>query len=174
MHAVASLIENLMEVLEKEEDCYQKLLSLSSEKTKVIIAGDIKRLYEIVDKEQLIVDEINSYEHMRVEVTKDIAIVLNKEIDTLKINNIIDMLKSQPKEQKCLAMLHEKLKKTLKQMNQVNENNKRLLKHALELVEFDLQLYRSMRKAPETANYGRDAISTGDLLMNRGRFDTRQ
>lgn len=171
---MASLIENLMEVLEKEEANYQDLLDLSREKTKIIIEGNIPKLYEMVDKEQRVVDKLNTFEKERLEVTKDIAIVLNKNVQNMKIKDIINMLKMQPDEQNRLRMLHDKLKKTLKMMNQVNENNKQLLKHAIELVNFDLQLYASMRKAPETANYGRDANSTGDLLMNRGKFDARQ
>ena len=48
-----------------------------------------------------------------------------------------------------------------------------LLKQALEMVEFDLTLLKSMRQAPETANYDKNAYNTGDILGSSG-FDAKQ
>ena len=48
-----------------------------------------------------------------------------------------------------------------------------LLKQAMEMVEFDLTLLKSMRQAPETANYNKNAYNTGDLLGGSG-FDAKQ
>ena len=58
-------------------------------------------------------------------------------------------------------------------MNNINQQNEVLLKQALEMVEFDLTLLKSMRQAPETANYNRRAYNTGDLLGGGG-FDAKQ
>ena len=44
---------------------------------------------------------------------------------------------------------------------------------AMELVEFDMALLKSMRQAPETANYNRQAYNTGELLGSGG-FDAKQ
>ena len=48
-----------------------------------------------------------------------------------------------------------------------NEQNEILLNQALEMVEFDLTLLKSMRQAPETANYNKNACNTGDLLRQQ-------
>ena len=58
-------------------------------------------------------------------------------------------------------------------MRTINQQNEVLLKQALEMVEFDLTLLKSMRQAPETANYNRNAYNTGDLLGGGG-FDAKQ
>ena len=58
-------------------------------------------------------------------------------------------------------------------MRTANEQNEVLLKTALEMVEFDLTLLKSMRQAPETANYNKRAYNTGDLLGGGG-FDAKQ
>ena len=58
-------------------------------------------------------------------------------------------------------------------MRTINQQNEALLKQALEMVEFDLTLLRSMRQAPETANYNKNAYNTGDLLGGSG-FDAKQ
>ena len=58
-------------------------------------------------------------------------------------------------------------------MAKVNDQNQRLTKQALELVEYDLTLFKSMRQAPETANYNRNAYNTGEILGTTG-FDANQ
>ena len=58
-------------------------------------------------------------------------------------------------------------------MAAINEQNEFLLNQALEMVEFDLTLFKSLRQAPETANYNKSAYNTGDLLGSSA-FDTKQ
>ena len=58
-------------------------------------------------------------------------------------------------------------------MADINQQNETLLKHAMEMAEFDLTLFRSMRQAPTTANYDKQANNTGDLLGSSG-FDAKQ
>ena len=41
------------------------------------------------------------------------------------------------------------------------------------MAEFDITLFKSMRQAPETANYGKDAYNTGAILGSSG-FDAKQ
>jgi hypothetical protein len=55
-------------------------------------------------------------------------------------------------------------------MKSLNEQNVVLIQQAIELSEFDLTLFRSMRQAPETANYDKSACNTGTLLGGSG-FD---
>lgn len=167
-------METLMDVLDKENEEYEKLAELSRDKTPIIVRGDIVKLQGIVEKEQPLVDALNKLEHEREEVLKDIAIVLNKDVTTLKLKNIIHMLKGQPEEQHRLALIHDKLSTTVRTMATINENNKMLLEHSLEMIEFEMNLFQSTRKAPETANYGKDAYSTGDVLINTNGFDAKQ
>ena len=49
---MASLIETLIDVLDKENTEYQGLLKLSEEKTTAIVNGNVERLQEILGLEQ--------------------------------------------------------------------------------------------------------------------------
>ena len=98
---------------------------------------------------------------------------LSKEPEELTITNMIAFLNKQPEEQQKLSNLRERLRETLGELNDINRQNEELLKLAMEMAEFDLTLFRSMRQAPETANYDKRANNTGDLLGNSG-FDARQ
>lgn len=172
---MASLIENLISVLEQENSEYETLLELSRKKTPVIIRGDITELQKITDEEQNIIGRIHQLDGKREESIRDIANVINKDVEKLKLENLIQMLEKSPKEQKLLSLVHDKLHVTLSQMKNVNEQNRELLTSALEMVEFDLNLLQSARRAPETANYNKGAYNAGSVIgTNIGSFDAKQ
>ncbi len=172
---MASLMENLIEVLNGECREYEGLLKLSEEKTAYIVKGDLENLQKITDEEQEWLGRLNRLEKQRVEVTKDIANVLNKDVTTLKLSYLIQMLAARPAEQKQLSDAVENLKTIVHNMQVANERNRELIQHSLELVEFDLNLLQSMKTAPQTANYNKGAYNAGST-MNSGYhgFDAKQ
>lgn len=172
---MASLIENLIEVLDKESSEYEVLLGLSMKKTPVIIKGSLEELQAITDEEQLVVSRINNLEKTRTQVMKDIANVMNKDVTKLKLTNLIQMLESRPWESGELARLHDRLKNVTTSMQRVNEQNRELIANALEMVEFDMNLLQSVKTAPETANYNRGAYTSGALMgVGQKGFDAKQ
>ena len=101
---MASLIETLIDVLDKENTEYQGLLKLSEEKTTAIVNGNVERLQEILGLEQRSIDKINKLDAFRDENVGDICNVLNIPRKGIKIENIADMLSGQPKDAKaCLS-----------------------------------------------------------------------
>ena len=170
---MASLMEDFMDVLEQENGEYERLTELSREKRQIIIDGNIPALEEITNREQEITSILKNLEKKREEVVNDMSIVLSKKPEELTVTNMIAFLNKQPKEQQQLRELKEKLHDTLGKMADINTQNETLLKHALEMAEFDLTLFKSMRQAPTTANYDKRANNTGNLLGNSG-FDAKQ
>ncbi len=171
---MASLIENLISILEDEAVEYETLLGLSMAKTPVIVAGNLEELQRITDDEQLSVSKINHLDSKRNEVMKDIANVMNKDVKTLKLTELIRLLSQRPEESKKLAVLHDRLKTVTDNMQRVNGQNKELIEHSLEMVAFDMNLLQAMKAAPETANYNKGAHSAGDIIGNgRGSFDAK-
>lgn len=172
---MASLIDTLVEILNKEDEEYQKLLDLSEGKTSVIVKGDLNALSLITDKEQEIVTKLNGFETQREKTMTEIAKILNTDVRGLKLETLINLLDKKPKEQKALSQVHDKLHVTLYEMKLVNERNAELLKSAMEMVDFNMNLIQAMRKAPETANYNKGAYNTGDQIGLRvGSFDAKQ
>lgn len=170
---MASLMDDLIDVLTGENEEYGKLAVLSKEKKQVIINADVPALEKIVDKEQDVASTIQNLDNRRRKVMHDMAVVLNKPEDDFTLTTIIDMLGSQPKERERLQNVKDQLKTTLEEVRKINEQNQILLKQALDMVEFDLTLFRSMRSAPETANYDKNAYNTGEVLGSSG-FDAKQ
>lgn len=172
---MASLMENLMDTLEGEQALYEELLQLSMNKTPILIKGDTVALQKITDEEQDVIDKINHLDKTRQEVMKDIANVINKDVDTLRIIHLIQMLETRPAEQKRLSSINDRLKETVDKMRRCNEHNKVLIESSLEMVAFDLNLIQSMKSAPETANYNKGALNAGSVMgPETGSFDAKQ
>ena len=170
---MASLMDNLVEVLEEENTQYKRLVELSKNKKEAIIKADIAELEEITGMEQDISSLLRNLDIRRDAVLKDMADVLGKDFEEMTITRLIGYLEQQPKEQERLSIIRDQILETGNEMQAWNKRNEVLLNQALEMVEFDLTLFKSMRQAPETANYNKDDYNTGDLLGGSG-FDAKQ
>ena len=171
---MASLMEVLIDVLEQENQEYEKLLSLSMRKTSVIVSEDLAELTKITDEEQVIVSRINHLDNQRYEAVSDIADVLNKDVDKLKIVDLIKMLAGRTEEQEKLAAVFDRLRENVRGVKRANEQNGELIRDALEL-QFNMNVLQSMNKAPESANYNRGAYNTGDMIgTSHMTFDAKQ
>ena len=171
---MASLMEDLINILDKENSEYEILLELSTRKTPIIVSGKLKELEKITDEEQIVVSRINPLEQRRASLMKDIANVINKDVKTLKLVNLIQMLEKRPQEQKKLAEVHDKLQITMKNMVRVNNHNRELIQISKDMVEFDLTMVRAMKTAPETANYNKGAFVAGTVMGSDTSFDAKQ
>ena len=170
---MASLIDELIDVLEKEEKEYQDLILLSREKTPVIVKGDLEKLQRITEAEQIVIGKVNKLEKKRTEVVKDMALVLGKDEATLKVSDIIEILEKQPAEQQRLVEIYDKLKDTLGKITTVNDMNKGLINESLDFISYNLNLLKSAYQEPEMGNYTKKAYNTTPVL-GTGVFDTKQ
>ena len=166
---MASLMENLIEVLDLESAEYEDLLGLSTRKTSVIVAGNTEELAKITDEEQNVVSKINRLEKKRQEV------LINKDVNTLMLADLVEMLDARPQEQQKLARVHDRLRSAVHEVKRVNMQNKVLIENALEMVEFDMNMLQSLKAAPETANYNKGAYNTGEhMIIKPNGFDAKQ
>lgn len=170
---MASLMEKLVDVLKHEQKTYEKILKITKEKTQIIVDGNIAGLEKVTEQEQLLANDVQKLEREREKIMSDIGLVVKKDVSELTISNIISMLAAQPQEQQRLSKIHGKLRETLNEMILINDRNRQLIEQSLEMIEFDMTLLKSMRQAPETANYNKSAYNTGELLGSAG-FDAKQ
>ena len=166
-------MQELLDVLGEEEKQYQNLVELNDTKREAVIQADLKELGTVTAKEQEIASVLANLANKRGGILKDMATVLGKEPKDMTINKMIGYLENQPEEQRMLTECRDRLLAAGNRMRAMNEQNQVLLNQAMEMVEFDLTLLRSMRQAPETANYDKNAYNTGELLGGSG-FDAKQ
>ena len=153
---MASLMEELLDVLGKEEKQYQELITLATEKTDAVVQGNIEHLTDVTTREQDAASVLLNLSNKRNRVLTDMATVLGQSPEEMTITKMIGYLNKQPKEQEALTRQRDRLLEAGAKMQQLNRQNEALLKQALEMVEFDLTLLRSTRQAPETANYDKN------------------
>lgn len=106
---MASLIEELIGTLDREEKIYANLIPVQEEKIRAIVANDLEALGRLSGEEQKMMDEVGNLEVRRMRVTEDIATVLGKASGDMNLEQIIQALGKQPDEQKKLQRLHDKL-----------------------------------------------------------------
>ena len=171
---MASLIETLIDVLDKENTEYESLMELANNKTSAIVNGDVDKLQEILLQEQHCIDVINGLDAKREENVKDICNVLNIPTDGIKIADIVNLLSKQPKDKAALSEVHFKLKRTIYNLMKVNDNNKVLLQESMDMIEFELNLARNSVVAPQTGNYSKGAYEQSNNYGSVGAFDAKQ
>ena len=172
---MASLMENLVQALSDECTMYEQLLGLSSRKTAIIVSGDLKALAEITDEEQCVIGKISRLEKQRIVAMQNIASVLNKDVDSLKLTDLIQILEKRPEDQKKLTNCRDRLVDVAGNVRRVNGQNQELLISSLEMVKFEMNIIQASRRAPQTANYSRTAGTTGDVIgYTSGGFDAKQ
>lgn len=172
---MASLMEELIITLESEVEEYKKLHELSLRKTPVIISADLEALAKITDEEQLELSSLMHVDKKREQCMKDIADVINRDVNTIKLGDLVDMLASRPQEQKRLATVYDRLSEIVAQVRRTNEQNKQLIESSLEMVQFDMNIIQAMKTAPETANYTRNAYSSGSVVgLDKSGFDSKR
>lgn len=172
---MASLMEELIMTLEREDELYKRLVPISEKKTRVLIESNLEELQKVTDAEQEIMDEITGLEKKRQEVIVNIGIVLNRAPETLDLVAIGKILSKQPEEQKKIHVLHDSLRKTAKRLVDVNTQNKSLIEQSLEMVEFNMNFIQSTRMSPGTNNYTKQAGTRDDAsYMGAGSFDAKQ
>ena len=170
---MASLVEELLIGMQKEEACYAQLLELSDAKRAAIIAGAVAELEAVTASEEKISSDLRNLENKRVSILRDMAVVLGHDGEQFTVTKVIEQLDTQPKEQHDLTEARDALVETATRLQAANAQNSILLQQALEMVEFDLTLFKSLKQAPETANYDKNAYNTGELLGGSS-FDTSQ
>lgn len=176
---MASLIENLITELNEEYAVYEKLLEVSMEKTSAIVANDLDRLKETTDKEQLYADTVASYERSRRDTIANIAGVLGRGKEEIKITEIIDFLEGQPEFREPLIEINEKLSKLVRKLRDINDHNQNLITDVLSMIEYNINLLQNLNRAPETAEYSKEMFKkTGsypqDAAGAAGKFDAKQ
>ena len=163
-------VEGLTAVLGQEAEGYRQLLSIAQRKRQIIVDRDLEGLEKATDEEQKLSSHLKSLERQRVNILKtftDDATVIPT------VTDIVNALEEGSGQRNALQEARDEVMSVAGQMQFMNTQNQVLLQQALEMIDFDLTLFKSLRQAPESGNYGRDAYNTGDILP-MGGFDAKQ
>ncbi|MDF2485729.1 MAG: hypothetical protein K0R46_1897 [Herbinix sp.] len=171
---MASLIDELISVLEEECDVYQQLIPIADEKTQVIVKNDLTSLQDITSKEQRAVGHINTLERKRDQIMNNIRTVINRKSGEFTLKTLIGLMEKQPKEQKALSIIHDNLKSNIQRLVEINNRNMSLIQQSLEMIEFNMNFIQSTRMSPGNNTYTKGASQYDAPASRTGMFDARQ
>lgn len=170
---MASLMEELISTLSQEKDVYLALLPIAEEKTKAIVANDLEELQKVTDREKEMVDRVNALERKRSEVINNMGIVLGRKPQELTLTELICVAEKQPRDKAVLTELKDALGTAVRKLEDINERNKVLIQHSLEMIEFNMNLIQSTRMV-QGNNYTKSAAETEIGASQTGMFDAKQ
>lgn len=170
---MASLVQTLIDNLDEQLDCYNKILELQEIKTGVIVNNQVEDLQKVSAVERELVGRVSRLERERERVLKDIAMVLNQKEDDLSMLRLAELIGQEKEESKTLIRLRESLIAKLQQVKEKNNQNAQLVEHALNYVEFTLNALQTSSTVPGATAYE----GKGQVIENEGYrhyFDAKQ
>jgi len=139
------LVDLLIGNMKNQKEIYRELLALSEKKTDVLVKGDVKALEEITEVEQEMILKLGRIESERMEIVESLC---GGETTAEKLKDILPADKK-----KEFESIVEELKGILLKLQRSNEVNEKLIRGALEYINFSIELMTSAVKK----NTGYDA-----------------
>jgi len=168
---LASLIEELINVLEETTGCYKDLLGVANNKKDVIIKGNVPSLQTLTDQEQGVAGRLLRLEKKRIEIIKDICLVTNKNSKTMTISLLIDLLAKQKEEQDRLRDVNERMSEVVNLVKIANDLNRSLLNETIDFINYTVNAIHSASELPQSNSYQKK----GHLYDSRNNFfDAKQ
>lgn len=137
-------------------EIYKELFNLAEKKTDVLIKGDVKILGEITEIEQDLIIKLGKLEEERYDIVSKIAKKHNIEVNEATTEFFMKLLSSEEKED--FSAICDELKTVLPQINEKNQQNEKLIKNALEYINFSINLLTDTGDIK--ANYSADGVNT--------------
>ncbi len=123
--------KELVKILVEEERKVKELVEMLKTKRNAIEKGDSKRLNTVLEEEKKVIDEINSFESKRMELTNEISMELETEPT---ISGILSKMKEP--ERHDLTIISAKLTELLNEVSLLNMGIQQMIAYKLE--EFDM------------------------------------
>ena len=166
---IENTLNELFKIVEKETEIYSSILKLSKEKTDIIVAGKVGELDSMVKVEQSLMFEIMKLEDQRESILEKVAAHINVRKDEFNLSVLMQHLNVPLKEkvniyQKNMMGIMDELKNT-------NDLNSKLIKQALEYVDFSLNVMTST--AVQNNSYGGTGNVQEPKTAGRSLFDIK-
>jgi len=164
---LASLIDQLIDILEEQAAHYDNLLGLSQEKRDAIIANDVELLNKITGLENILVGQNQKLEKQRLSVTADIATVMNMDPETINLSSLLAKLRGQASYPR-LAAVAERIRAVIPALKEANSQNRILIGNSMEFIDYSMNVIQAaLGQGPDVFAGGRDTEITRPSMFDR-------
>lgn len=171
---MASLIESLIDNLTEQCQTYDEVLKLQQPKMDAIVGNQLDEVQRVTKREHEYAGQLARLERERGTIIEDIALVLNKEPKDLTIAHLNELLQEGTEEHKRLASLRETLITTMRELKEINQQNEKLIHHALDYIDFTVNALHTSRSMPEGHGYAAGGQAYDSSGVMRNYFDAKQ
>ena len=141
------MLDHLVGLLEEQLNIYHELLESALQKKDYIVNNNIESIRRVTACENSLIGKLQRTEHERQALITDIAENLRIPIDGLTLAVLISHI-NEPSMQKQLSDLRIRLRAEMDKLKEINEQNKTLINHSLEYIDFTMNLLRSSVTGP--------------------------
>ncbi len=146
---MATLIGDLIEVLDKQIVLYKDLYEIGKEKKNIIIINDLETLTTMNTVENTIISKINRLEKQRLETINDICDVLAIKSTNFTLTELAQTV-TNADDKKDVLEVRDRLNDILDSLAVVNTVNRELVDSSLEYVNFSINAIRSATQPMES------------------------
>lgn len=164
-------IYDVISCLENIQRLHTELLELAQEKKDVIIANDIPRLNQLVNKEGQLVRQLGEAETERVEaVNRFLVARCYRPNPKVTVSDLIQLL-FKAEEKRALMDIQSSLTEIASRLRSANDLNQQLIQQSLDYLNYSIDLLLS----PEDGQDGiyRKPTGTSTGYSRSGFFDAR-
>lgn len=155
--------EQLILVLDKEFESYERYRILANEKTQIIIDGDTSKLDKITIKEEQLIEELKKFDMVRNLIIGNF--LKENNMDRVEdLGDIIHLVEDKYKEK--LFHLRNKLKENLLEIQRINKLNEDLINNSLDYLDFNMNLFTSLRSSQIIYDKKDDNVQYTDSLFD--------
>lgn len=163
-------LASLLELLEKLIELHQMLLVLAKEKTPVLVNNQVDRLNTIIHKENKLIKNVEEFDRRRVQLTGEYLISRGYNPDPkVRISDLIKIV-FKADEKKALSDMQKRLFDSIKELQEHNEVNQKLVEQSMAFIDYSLDLFV---KTPEQDAFYQHPNQSGYNPVRNGLFDTK-
>lgn len=149
-------LKKLMTTLESMIEAHSRLLEVANEKRSILVSGDTHVLQNLVNKESIIIDEIQKLEDVRKNQVQDYMDIHGVTGQSFTLEELMDGIKNSA-DQAALQLIAKQLRSLIQELSHVNESNQQLIQTSLSFLQYSIGMH--VRKEP--------AIGYGPKTGNR-------
>jgi hypothetical protein len=140
-----ALIDELIDVLNKESVLYEDILKMSGSKTDIIVQGKVSDLESITRIEQALILQIGKLENEREKIADRLAKQLKVEPSEITVTKLSKYLpKGDASRLKACCI---KFGSTIKSLSDTNGLNSKLIRNSLDYIDFSLNIFSNAGSA---------------------------
>lgn len=144
--------DKLTNVLTELLSIYKAILILSQEKRKILIAAKARELEQITIKEEMLILQVGRLENLRQKVIAELGALYGLTADDSTLSSLKEVAEEHTARQ--LDTLAEQFEKVLGELVPMNKLNTNLIRQALVLVNYNINILAQSTSSPTYAPEG--------------------